>query len=1178
MGSIITTVSANDVDSYPALNYRIEMTPVAEVSDPYMHALFAIDRYSGKVILKRRLDYENCQEYHLEIVASDGAHEARTTFTVRVADENDNAPVFSAIEPPSYFALLPGIQYSSSVLNNDHIELISVNATDSDNSESPNSKIHYTINPPVRGFSINEELGTMYVNLSQFYNGLFHIPHRDDLYVIIWATDAGLPPLQTSTVVRVKVHDHGFSNVQFRQTHYHAHINENAPLGTIVLQLNREILDTDIALEMINNSDELLYLIANGNEDGMFEIFENNALMLVRTLDREICDLYKLRLIVSEEGASIEQLQMRTAENSTAAINIFVTVEDANDNVPIFTNSIPSASNVNGIFVAQVSELSPLRHTIAQLEALDADADNTPYSEVVYEITSGNDESMFTIDLLSGVLFVNNQLDYDTGAVCYEVIIRACDSASPPLCSLQPFRLSLEDENDNTPRFPIMEYIESVAENEPLGTSIFRAQATDLDRGVYGHLNYTIEREATIGSDNISWKLFRVDPYSGVVTTNAVFDYEQRHRYDFLLQSTDVGGKQAQVRVRIQIESRDEHAPQFTERTYRFVMPAPSIGYLPLGYVVGQVAATDQDKGPDGRVVYQLNSQHAYFKINRTNGAVLLKKKLDDHFDLGRDVSLVVSASSGRQGSLSNMTVVEISLDPLVDSNTNYDSNGGVGYNGGNVTDWVVAIITLILLVLCACAGIFLFVRMRRSKPARNVAKPHLSVENVGNSNSYVDPSAFDTIPIRNAALSSINTPLNTTGQSSAAAAVAAAMAAGQFPPPKYDEIPPYGTHATSSNSGAATTSELSGSEQSGSSGRGSAEDDGEDEEIRMINEGPLRTANNNDDGRLSDISVQNTQEYLARLGIVNRESNTNGATSNSSIAGSNKDPHLHHTLPMHVFDEDPNTESDITNLIYAKLNDVNATVSDRGSSADEAATTAGSIGTTVDHVMGFGNIPAVVGSGNVGPSMTGSLSSIVHSEEELTGSYNWDYLLDWGPQYQPLAHVFSEIARLKDDNISVQSGHSGASSSNKSKQSIAHCVVKPHIPPPLLTNVAPRAINLPVLGGSGVNMRLANMNSHQLTGNNSNTNTVSNHMSSTASSQYMMPRSPINHDTPDNFSTSAAMSPSFSPSLSPLATRSPSISPLGGVSSTHHRGNVNRHEPQANQRSKSLTNEQVRM
>ena len=40
-----------------------------------------------------------------------------------------------------------------------------------------------------------------------------------------------------------------------------------------------------------------------------------------------------------------------------------------------------------------------------------------------------------------------------------------------------------------------------------------------------------------------------------------------------------------------------------------------------------------------------------------------------------------------------------------------------------------------------------------------------------------------------------------------------------------------------------------------------------------------------------------------------------------------------------------------------------------------------------------------------------------MHSEEEIAGSYNWDYLLDWGPQYQPLAHVFHEISALKDES-----------------------------------------------------------------------------------------------------------------------------------------------------------------
>merc|ERR1712183_391632 len=62
--------------------------------------------------------------------------------------------------------------------------------------------------------------------------------------------------------------------------------------------------------------------------------------------------------------------------------------------------------------------------------------------------------------------------------------------------------------------------------------------------------------------------------------------------------------------------------------------------------------------------------------------------------------------------------------------------------------------------------------------------------------------------------------------------------------------------------------------------------------------------------------------------------------------------------------------------------------------------------------------------------SMTGSLSSIVHSEDEIAGSYNWDYLLDWGPQYQPLAHVFKEISKLRDDEKDVSAYSSGGDNS----------------------------------------------------------------------------------------------------------------------------------------------------
>ncbi len=902
-------------------------------------------------------------------------------------------------------------------------------------------------------------------------------------------------------------------------------IREDMPAGTTVLKLTPDLIDVDLDQNMS-------FEIISGNDEEMFDIIHpSNAIILVRDLDRETTENYNLRLVLTERGVRASH------DDNSTAINVLVIVDDANDNQPLFE---PAE------YEATVSEATPLKQKVAQVVAIDKDLENTPNSEVVYDITSGNVGGMFSIDLISGVISVNNDLDYDGRVSEYNLIIRACDSADKPKCSLQPFRVYLTDENDNQPKFPVAEYLEFVGENEPIGVSVFTARAIDLDKGKYGNLSYAIVSSTGVADSDESWNSFKVDASSGTVTTNSIFDYEQRSLYTFSVKATDFGGKSATVKVKIGIDSRDEFTPQFTERTYRFALATPALHTLQSGYIIGHVSATDGDKGPDGRVIYQLTTQHPYFKINRTTGAIIVKKKLGNsavNAESGRDISLVVTASSGRQGSLTNMTVVEIAFDPLADLSTNQANTIDASTSSG-LADWALGLLISLILVVLSFAAVFLFLHFKNRRH-KHVSKPRLSTETVGNSNSYVDQSAFDTIPIR--------------GNSSGVGG------AGQFAPPKYDEIPPYGPHGNngSNGSGAPTTSELS--EQSGSSGRGSAEDgeDGEDEEIRMINEGNLQRDNplhrGNEDGRLSDVSVQNTQEYLARLGIID---NTGAASTSSrrcseSINGSNKDAMLHHGMPMHslhMFDEEP-SENDITNLIYAKLNDVTGGGSDRASSTDEGGTTAGSIGTAVDHVMamgGYGDHAVVGSSGNPGPSMNGSLSSIVHSEEELTGSYNWDYLLDWGPQYQPLAHVFSEIARLKDDTLSV---HSSGASSAKSKISL-HPTSK-HIPPPLLTNVAPRSV--PVLSA-----RNNNLGHHS-----SNVN------------QYHMPRSPISHDTPGSFCTSSAMSPSFSPSLSPLATRSPSISPhiiAANVPASLHMVSLPRQHPMPTQRKKVVHDPEMRV
>lgn len=774
-------------------------------------------------------------------------------------------------------------------------------------------------------------------------------------------------------------------------------------------------------------------------------------------------------------------------ENSTTGslvgdepVTVIVTVEDANDNYPRFSEDVHQVS---------IKENAARGATVAVLRAKDDDLAGTAAANLVYEITSGNDGGLFRVDRATGAVLVNATLDCDLEPDVHNLVVMACDTdPATPLCALTRLRVRLEDVNDNSPKFPVPEYLEFVGENEPVGTTVFSARASDLDRGIFGALNYSIVSAAATGFSDIddSWRLFAVDGKSGTVTTRAVFDYELRNRYAFTLRATDTGGRTAAVRVRVEIESRDEFYPQFTERMYRFGMRSGA--RILAGTVIGHVTATDRDKGPDGRVVYQLTSQHPYFKLNRTTGALIVKQKLL-HLDMDVEESsrLVVSASSGRQGSLSNMTVVEITLTDESEANegtarggatalaTPNDVGGGASANGGDedgeedggksgedkrgrsksggnmavatsggLADWALGLLIALLLLVVAFGAVFLYLHLRNRRHKKPGTKPGLNGEsNATASNSYVDPSAFDTIPIRS--VGGVGAGGN---GGSGAGSGGGGGASCQFAPPKYDEIPPYGTSGQSGQQQA--TSELSGSDQSGSSGRGSAEDDGEDEEIRMINEGQ-QTGDS-----ASDLSVHNTQEYLARLGIVDPPAGT-----------PRRPPEALPLDSLHLFEDEAATEADIATLIYGKIGEPGRPMSGL-------------------------EVPG-------GPSMNGSLSSIVHSEEELTGSYNWDYLLDWGPHYQPLAHVFSEIARLKDDAASVQSGNSGSSGKTKS--------VHKAPPPPLLTSVAPRSLAAPALARG------------------------------------ILPRSPINHDA--STFPSAALSPSFSPSLSPLATRSPSISPL---------------------------------
>lgn len=777
------------------------------------------------------------------------------------------------------------------------------------------------------------------------------------------------------------------------------------------------------------------------------------------------------------------------------------------------------------IYKVQVSESMGVGNSLIQLGNELGSGDQGYYQNdtksVRFAITSGNEDNLVSVNEKSGALSLKRALNFDQKKR-HRVVVKAEESESRHW-ALAIVDLEVKDENDHEPFFLFPNYLEFVGENEPVGTEVFTAKATDLDQGMYGRLNYSI-----FGGDGKD--KFRINAATGMVTTNAVFDYETKSRYTLKISASDLGGKSCSAEFVVEIESRDEFAPQFIQKVYRFVTPINA----GKGYSMGRVEATDRDMGRDGLVRYHLESSHggkSPYRVNRTTGVLTVRHPLTVHQN-DKNVTLTVVASSGRENSRIAEALVEISVGaPSEELEAAYTTSG--------VSQWLLILLIVTLLILFVACTVFLVMHFRNKRQSKT--EKQAQVFNSASNFGTLEYGAQSTMV------------LSSGGSGSAGTHPGGGMYHHDHHHHHHQGYgEQYGEVAHAGRGGARcgvnnTASEISDQSNSASSGRGSAEygEEVEDEEIRMINEGSLINAQqqkfipdsgilpDNEMDNVSQSSAKNTQEYLARLGIrpkiPTQDSISNvygdvgdgvggpvvvGMGGPGGSASSNSDP------------------VDISNLIYAQIADdvTDSEMMDEGRNGGATYSTP-----TTAH--------------------NGSLSSIVHNEEELTGSYSWDYLLNWGPQYQPLAHVFSEIACLKDDSLhggnGSQAGRQMPPVPGSNSDAASSTGAGSHHPS--------EAVSYGRKSGSHLKGKVMAVASGSQSGRSAATGGPSSSSVSRAGGPASMlpsslhhsilPRSPISHD---NTFASGLISPSFSPALSPLANRSPSISPLGGVSSHH--------------------------
>ena len=633
--------------------------------------------------------------------------------------------------------------------------------------------------------------------------------------------------------------------------------------------------------------------------------------------------------------------------------------------------------------------------------------------------------------------------------------------------------IDVTDLNDNIPVFHTMNPLSiAVEENSEVGTQFYQVLAVDTDSGINRELTYSI----TGGSGE---NLFIIDHKSGYLRTNATFDYETKSFYFLLIKAVDSGSPPLsnEINITVYIKSVDEYEPAFLNSTYKFEVP----GNAQIGDFVGQVSAVDKDGGEDGVVRYSFESSGAkVFGINATSGVIFVNKSLGEvgskrkrrsieRYEQGvgsrrvrrntdlEIVSLKIRAHSGKSGSKFSTVNAEVEVDFACPGCK--VKEGDVDAIPDDALSPIVVlaitaggIIFIVLLVVIAAIAIYKRNKRKRGRPS---------------SRSGFDGS-FDPISV----YPSLNGNVNHVESSLDNVSTPRSASQERSPLNVPSDSPTRRTNSTDSPNSA-------------SSGRGSS--DGVDFEVdhpatlakgdlgSLHSENYVRTLIAPDSGihqdsdQASQLTISDTSSVLQGegLGVDKRQDKIDKILARLGSQES-----------LHVFGEEGGGEADggveVGNLLYARLSEVDA-------DEDESI---------IDGIRPF------VDEGHDHPSYGGSLSSIVGSREELTGSYNWDYLLDWGPQFQPLADVFLEIGKMKDDSPPKKAMSLSLQSSRDLR-------------------------NLP----AGV---------------------VTTDMLSSISS---LPRSPIS--PPSTRYTSPAFSPNFTPAITPLVTRSPSVSPLDTGTST---------------------------
>ncbi|XP_039670014.1 protocadherin gamma-A11-like isoform X10 [Perca fluviatilis] len=379
------------------------------------------------------------------------------------------------------------------------------------------------------------------------------------------------------------------------------------------------------------------------NDNFILAVDSNKVeLVLDNKLDREKQSEIKL-LLTALDGGSPQR---------SGTVVIHVTVLDANDNAPVFSQAVYKAS---------LPENSPPDTIVINVSA--TDADEGVNGDVTYDLShvSDDDFNAFSIDPKTGDIRVTGVIDFEEIS-SFEMRVESKDGLG--LTSYANVLIDVTDMNDNAPVIYLKSLTNSIPENVSPGTEVGIINVQDRDSENNGQVRCFIQQ-------GVPFKLVpSIKNYYSLVTTGQL-DRELVSDYNITITATDEGSPPLSSSKTVQLSVADinDNPPVFEEQSYSAYVTENN----KPGSTLCSVTARDPDWRQNGTVIYSLLPGEvngapvsSYLSVNGDTGAIHAVRSFD--YEQFRSFKVHVMARDNGSPPLSSNVTVSVFISDVNDN------------------------------------------------------------------------------------------------------------------------------------------------------------------------------------------------------------------------------------------------------------------------------------------------------------------------------------------------------------------------------------------------------------------------------------------------------------------------------------------------------------------------------